>query len=130
MAHTMNTSPRSDTQLQVGSYYKQAAILAGMTETSPLATVGGLKAAIATMPEEQQLKVVEKAGRPHILVDMRIVDDNGKEVRHDAKTSGKLQVRGHMVLQKYYKVSDMLAAADRCPLKGLILFSQVRQDIN
>lgn len=89
-----------------------------MTETSPLATVGGLKAAIATMPEEQQLKVVEKAGRPHILVDMRIVDDNGKEVKHDAKTSGKLQVKGHMVLQKYYKVGDMLSAADSCPLPG------------
>lgn len=75
----------------------------GMTETSPLATVGGLKTAIAGLPEDQQLKVAEKAGRPHILVDMRIVDDNGKQVVHDGRTSGKLQVRGHMVLKKYYR---------------------------
>lgn len=78
-----------------------------MTETSPLATVGGLKTAIAGLPEDQQLKVAEKAGRPHILVDMRIVDDNGKQVVHDGRTSGKLQVRGHMVLKKYYRVSLM-----------------------
>ena len=78
---------------------------AGMTETSPLATVGGLKTAIAALPEDQQLRVIEKAGRPHILVGMRIVDDSGKTVGHDGTTSGKLQVRGHMVLKEYYKVS-------------------------
>ena len=76
-----------------------------MTETSPLATVGGLKTAIAALPEEQQMRMAEKAGRPHILVDMRIVDDGGKQVVYDGKTAGKLQVRGHMVLKQYYRVS-------------------------
>ena len=75
-----------------------------MTETSPLAAVGGMKAAVRSMPQEEQWKVAEKAGRPHVLVDMRIVDDSGEIVPHDGKTSGSLQVRGAMVLQTYYKV--------------------------
>ncbi len=85
-----------------------------MTETSPLATVGGLKTVVAALPEEQQVRVLQKAGRPHILVNMRIVDDEGKEVVHDAKTSGKLQVRGHMVLKKYYKVSCKICSSLGC----------------
>lgn len=87
-----------------------------MTETSPLASVGGMKAAVQSLPLEEQLKVVEKAGRPHILVDMRIIDDHGKPVPHDGKTSGSLQVRGAMVLKKYYKVSKAKPAMRFCIL--------------
>jgi len=45
----------------------------GMTETSPIGTVGGLKASVAALPEDAKLKMIEKAGRPHVLVDMRAV---------------------------------------------------------
>ena len=86
-----------------------------MTETSPLATVGGMKAVVERMPLQERLKVVEKAGRPHILVDMRIVNDNGEETPHDGKSSGSLQVRGPMVLQSYYKVTSCNWPVTFCP---------------
>lgn len=76
-----------------------------MTETSPIGTVGALKAAVLEMPEDAQQRVVEKQGRPHILVDMRVVDDSGKALPHDGKSSGNLQVRGPHVLKEYYKVT-------------------------
>lgn len=76
----------------------------GMTETSPLASIGGLKPAILKLPDEEQLKVVEQA-RPHILADMRLINDSSQLVPHDGKTSGALQVRGPLVLSAYYNVS-------------------------
>lgn len=75
----------------------------GMTETSPIGTVGGLKPSLANLPEEEKLKVIEKAGRPHILVDLRAVLDDGRVCPHDGKTSGNLQVRGPHVVKAYYK---------------------------
>jgi hypothetical protein len=41
---------------------------------------------------EQQLQLKAKQGRPHIFLDMRIVDDAGKELPQDGKTSGNLEV--------------------------------------
>ena len=41
---------------------------------------------------EQQLHLKAKQGRPHIFLDMRIIDDAGKELPHDGKTSGNLEV--------------------------------------
>lgn len=75
-----------------------------MTETSPIGTVGALKAAAAALPSEQQQRILEKQGRPHILMNMRVIDDSGKPLPHDGKSSGNLQVRGPHVLKEYYKV--------------------------
>ena len=77
---------------------------AGMTETSPIGTVGALKSAVLRMPGAQQKLVLQKQGRPHVLMGMRIVDDQGRPLLHDGKTSGNLQVRGPHVVKEYFKV--------------------------
>ena len=41
---------------------------------------------------EQQLDLKAKQGRPHMFLDMRIVNDEGKELPHDGKASGNLEV--------------------------------------
>ena len=41
-------------------------------------------------------------------MDMRIIDDEGKELPHDGKAYGELQVRGPHVIQRYYRVNSHL----------------------
>ncbi|MDI1260616.1 3-(methylthio)propionyl-CoA ligase [Aquabacterium sp.] len=76
----------------------------GMTEMSPLGTLGRLKAKHADLPVEAQHRLLEKQGKVIYGVDMRIVDAEGKVLPWDGKTSGDLEVRGHWVISSYFKV--------------------------
>ena len=78
---------------------------AGMTETSPIGSMGGRKNAILHLPEEEQRQYLIKQGRPHVLTDMKIINDEGVEQARDGKAFGNLLVRGPLVLQNYYKVA-------------------------
>ncbi|GLI60112.1 hypothetical protein VaNZ11_002160 [Volvox africanus] len=53
-----------------------------------------------------------KQGRPHVLCDMRIVDDTGRELPHDGKTVGHLQVRGPAVVARYFKAEKSAVDAE------------------
>jgi fatty-acyl-CoA synthase len=75
----------------------------GMTETSPLGTVCSLKPAQLALAPEQRLAVQAKQGRAVFGVDMKIVDDCGKELPQDGKTSGELLVRGPWIVSDYFK---------------------------
>ena len=44
-------------------------------------------------------------GRPSYFIDMRIVDDEGRELPHDGRAYGDLQVRGPHVVSHYFRVS-------------------------
>ncbi len=74
----------------------------GMTELSPLGTLARLKAKHADLPQEEQRRLLAKQGKPIFGIDMRIVDDAGKELAWDGATSGDLLVRGHWVIQSYF----------------------------
>jgi fatty-acyl-CoA synthase len=74
----------------------------GMTETSPLGTIGNLKAEMLDLPEEQQYAVRAKQGIPAPGVELRAVDETGKEVAWDGATMGELQVRGPWIISSYY----------------------------
>ncbi len=50
----------------------------GMTELAPIGTIGGIKGALAYTSPVQRMAIKTKQGRPHVLCDMRIVDDEGK----------------------------------------------------
>jgi len=75
----------------------------GMTEMSPLGTTATLQAHHLTLPEEVQQAKLEKQGHVIFGVDMKIVDDTGKELPWDGKTYGNLLVRGPWVIQAYFK---------------------------
>ena len=76
----------------------------GMTEMSPLGTAGTLKAKHAEAAgKEERYALQNKQGRAIFGVDMRIVDENGKELPWDGKAFGDLQVRGPWVIQSYFK---------------------------
>ena len=75
----------------------------GMTEMSPLGTVNTLLPRHSTLDDTAKLAIKAKQGRPVFGVDLRLVDDDGKVIEHDGKTSGHLQVRGYWVADSYFK---------------------------
>ena len=75
----------------------------GMTEMSPLGTVGTLTAKTADLPYEQKLDYKVRQGRPPFGVEMKIVDGEGRELPRDGKAMGRLKVRGPAVAKAYYR---------------------------
>jgi 3-(methylthio)propionyl---CoA ligase len=75
----------------------------GMTEMSPLGTVGTLKNAQLALPPEEQTRILLKQGRAVYGVDMKIVDESGVELPWDGKSYGDLLVRGPWIIGSYYK---------------------------
>ena len=75
----------------------------GMTEMSPLGTVNTFKARHGDWDSERRLTLQNKQGRPIYGVDMRIVDDAGKELPWDGKAFGDLHVRGPWICSEYFK---------------------------
>jgi fatty-acyl-CoA synthase len=75
----------------------------GMTEMSPVGTVGTLKAKQAALPPEQRQAMQHKQGRSLYGVDFKIVGDDGGELPWDGKAYGDLMVRGPWVIREYFK---------------------------
>ncbi len=84
----------------------------GMTEMSPLGTVNAVTAARADYSAEAFAKVRLKGGRPIFGVEMKIVDDAGKELPWDGKAFGSLKVRGPWVCSSYFKLEGSDAHAE------------------
>lgn len=75
----------------------------GMTETSPLGSLGSENAAVAELSDEEKLDVQCKQGRSVLGVEMCIQDDEGNMLPRDGETSGRLLVRGPWVIGSYFK---------------------------
>lgn len=75
----------------------------GMTEMSPMGTVGSFKSGMENLSWPEQLKVKSKQGRPLFSVEVKITDDDGKDLPHDGKTFGHLLVKGPAVARSYFK---------------------------
>jgi len=75
----------------------------GMTEMSPLGTLSTLKGKHLAASEETQLALQEKQGRAIFGVEMKIVDEAGKELPWDGKSTGDLLVRGPWIVASYFK---------------------------
>jgi fatty-acyl-CoA synthase len=75
----------------------------GMTETSPLATLGSPlgKHAGATPAETVDMQV--KQGRQIFGVELRLAGEDGEMRPHDGKSVGQLKVRGNWVISGYFK---------------------------
>jgi acyl-CoA synthetase (AMP-forming)/AMP-acid ligase II len=78
----------------------------GMTETTPIGTIGRLKGAMRDRSEEQRYAVRAKQGYVAAGVDIRLVDDRGREQPWDGQSMGEIQVRGPWVIRAYYDNPD------------------------
>lgn len=87
----------------------------GMTEMSPLGTVFSFKKGMENLTEEEQINLRAKQGRTVFGVELKIVDDNNKELPWDGVAFGALKVRGPWIATGYYGMSQQPGAAD-CPV--------------
>ncbi|WIA41363.1 hypothetical protein OEZ86_004955 [Tetradesmus obliquus] len=87
----------------------------GMTELSPVGSIGlptGPQLAEG-MSDDDLLDRKACQGRPHVLCDMRLVDDSGEVLPHDGSAVGDLQVRGPIVVQQYHRHEQRTVDAER-----------------
>ena len=86
----------------------------GMTETSPIGTVGGPTADWEHLSFEEKVAKTMKQGRPIFGVELRTVDldDFTKVLPRDGETSGALQIRGPWVVQRYFKAEEDAVTED------------------
>jgi fatty-acyl-CoA synthase len=83
----------------------------GMTETTPLGTLGKLKRHMHSWKEDEQYEVRGKQGWPAPFVELRIMRPDGPggasiEAPRDGQTPGELEVRGPWVAGSYYNAPD------------------------
>jgi fatty-acyl-CoA synthase len=83
----------------------------GMTETTPLGTLGKLKRHMSEWPEDEQYEVRGKQGWPAPFVELRVMRPEGPggtnvEAPRDGRTAGELEVRGPWVAGSYYNAPD------------------------
>ena len=76
----------------------------GMTETSPLGTIGTIKPGNQHLTGEAFYDLKCKQGSAPFGVEMIITDDEGRHLPWDGTTFGKLKVRGPCISSAYYKL--------------------------
>jgi fatty-acyl-CoA synthase len=83
----------------------------GMTEMSPVGTIGTLRRKFRGLPQPEQQAVKLKQGRAMYGVELRIVDAEGRVQPHDGEAMGELLVRGPWIIAAYYRDETATAAA-------------------
>ena len=85
----------------------------GMTETSPIGTIRSLSPEAQCLPDDRRDALCARQGRTVFGIELKIADEQGKEVPRDGKTFGALKVRGPWVASGYYKrANDDVFEAD------------------
>ena len=78
----------------------------GMTEMSPLGTTNVPTLEMESMSKDEKYAIQLKQGKPIYGVELKVVDDAGKDLPHDGESQGHLLVRGPWILQKYFKAEN------------------------
>jgi fatty-acyl-CoA synthase len=82
----------------------------GMTEMTPLGTICRLKSSMEALPDDERYAIRAKQGYVAAGVDLRLVDEEGREQPWDGHSMGEMQVRGPWVAASYYNNPE---SADR-----------------
>jgi len=76
----------------------------GATETTPLIVYNLIKPELKEkLSEEEQWELKRKQGLPTFFVDVKLVDESGRELPWDGKSIGELCIKGPWVTGEYYK---------------------------
>jgi fatty-acyl-CoA synthase len=74
----------------------------GLTETSPVLTFATLKDHLKSLPEEEQQVLKARAGLPLVGIILRVVDEEGHDVKPDGKEIGEVVVKSNVVMAGYW----------------------------
>ena len=80
----------------------------GMTEMSPVGTIGSLKQAVDGVRGEALIDLKCKQGFAPFGVEMKITDDEGRRLPWDGKTFGRLKVAGAAVARAYFRSDERI----------------------
>lgn len=75
----------------------------GMTEMSPIGSLGSLKPSLGSLEDTALYDVKQKQGFAPFGVEMKIVDDENKDLPWDGVKFGGLKVKGPAVVRRYFK---------------------------
>lgn len=83
----------------------------GLTETSPYLTFSLLSEKLRNLPLEQRLAFICKTGRPAAGVQLRVVDEQGRDIARDDRAVGEICVQAPWVFGGYWNRPDETKAA-------------------
>ena len=75
----------------------------GMSETCPFLTIAQIPSEARISSQRELIKMRTKTGKPGPLVDLRIVDENYKDVVRDNKSTGEIIARAPWLTNGYIK---------------------------
>lgn len=75
----------------------------GMSETCPILTLAQLTPEMLALDASSQSDIRIRTGRPMGLVQIKIVDDEMREVAHNGESTGEIVVRSPWLTQGYFK---------------------------
>jgi len=86
----------------------------GMTETMAGVIGAALKKDMVDWPDDKIDEINVKTGLAYSpAIDARVVDTNGLDVPHDNETIGEIILRGHWIMEKYFKEPERTLASWR-----------------
>jgi len=94
--------PRAITKKFQENYDVEVIHAWGMTEMSPLGTLCTVKPEIVDLEGDERLTLRDKQGHAPFGVEMKVTDDDDRELEWNGKTFGRLKVRGPAVARAYY----------------------------
>lgn len=85
----------------------------GMTETTPIGVIATPTPKLAAEGEDYLDEVIwTRQGRLQFGIELRIVDEEGRDLPHDGENSGSLLVRGPWCIQRYFRAEQDAVDAD------------------
>ena len=82
----------------------------GLSETAPVLTIAMLKPYMDEWDNDKKVDMLVKTGVPVPLVNLRVVNFEGKDVAHDGQERGEVVVRTPWLTQGYYRSPEMSEA--------------------
>ena len=104
--------PRAEVAAFEGGFGVEVFHAWGMTETSPLGTVGSIKPGDGHLSVEATIDLKTRQGSAPFGVEMIVTDDAGAPLPWDGRTPGRLKVRGPTVASAYYGSDEAILDDD------------------
>lgn len=97
-----SAAPRSMIETFQEEYGARVIHAWGMTEISPVGTVGSFKGGAEKLTKDQRYAIQAKQGRAIYGVELKVTGPDGQELPHDGVAFGNLKVRGPWVCSAYF----------------------------
>jgi fatty-acyl-CoA synthase len=105
------SSPQLLAQLEAVLPHVSVTVGYGMTETSPVVSTARPKGTRTFATDRDRQRFSASAGWPVIGTEIRVVDNQGRDLPQDNTTVGELIVRGDQVMDGYYRSPKLTRAA-------------------